>query len=76
MTNEIQYHLTPNEVSMTVWFADTSKHFEQWDCSVNRAGVVDSVTDRDGNVYRTLEDMKAAGVKRFTLNLQHVQWVE
>ena len=71
--NQITYDLDPDDVMATVWLTDDS--IWQWHGGVDTAGRVTYLTDTDGKQYHTKAELKAAGVKRFTLEPQHIVWI-
>lgn len=72
--NQITYDLIPDDVCVTVWFTDDSI-WQVWRGVIDTAGRVTYLIDTDGNQYHTIAALRAAGVKRFTLEPQHVVWI-
>lgn len=64
----------PSDVIATVWLNDNCD-WEEWHGKIDTAGVVQSLTDTNGKQYHTRAELKAAGVKRITLEPQHIIWI-
>ena len=65
------YSLIPDAFEATIGFVD-GRDVEIWQAVVEKAGYLKSLTDPDGNVYKSMDALKAAGVKRLTLACHHV----
>ena len=72
--NSIEYDTHPDDFVATVWFTD-DRDLEEWGGVIDTAGHVQYLTDTQGTQYHTRAALKAAGVKRVTLETQHVLWV-
>lgn len=72
--NQIQYDPNPDQCVATVFFTDDAD-WEEWDGNIEETGRVRCLTDTTYKQYHTMAELKAAGVKRITLETQHVIWV-
>ena len=72
--NSIEYDTHPDDFVATVWFTD-DRDWEEWNGVIDTAGQVQYLTDAQGTQYHTMAALKDAGVKRVTLETQHVFWV-
>ena len=72
--NQIQYDPNPDQCVATVFFTDDAD-WEEWDGLIERTGLVHCLTDTTDKQHHTMAELKAAGVKRITLETQHVIWV-
>ena len=72
--NSIEYDTHPDDFVATVWFTD-DRDTEEWHGVIDTAGKVQYLADTHGTKYHTRAALKTAGVKRFTLETQHIYWV-
>ena len=72
--NSIEYDTQPDDFVATVWFTD-DRDWEEWGGVIDTAGHVQYLTDTQGTQYHTMAALTAAGVKRITLETQHVLWI-
>ena len=72
----IKFHTIPEECYAQIFFADGGYTGEDWQAEIEATGEVICLQDKDGKRYHTAEELKQAGVKRFTLINHHVVWVD
>lgn len=72
----IEFCTIPEECHAQIFFVDGGYTGEDWQAEIEATGEVICLQDTEGNRYHTAEDLKKAGVERFTLVNHHVCWVD
>ena len=72
----IDFRTIPEECYAQIFFVDGGYTGEDWDAEIEATGEILCLIDTKGNRYTTPEQLKNAGVGRFTLINHYVVWVE
>lgn len=71
---QVEYDILPDDFLAHVFFTD-DRDWEIWGGAIDTAGQIRYLIDTNGKQYHTLAALKDAGVKRVTLETQHIFWV-
>ena len=71
----IKYHAIPDECEAEIFIKGEGYLEKNWRAEINTIGEIIALVDNNGKRYTTTEELKAAGVERFTLINHHIVWL-
>ena len=71
----LEYHPIPDECTAQIFIRGHGFKTQMWRAEIATTGEIIQLIDPDGKQYKTVEDLKAANVERFTLINHHIVWL-